>query len=69
MDSLRKLGLTEESYATRWDFMQRRFTERRVNANVEWYFVIGQCHGNGALLDVGVDGAFSETCLHKVPTL
>ena len=49
------------------DFMQRRFTERRVNANVEWCFVIGQCHGNSALFDVGVDGVFSETSLHKVP--
>ncbi len=33
----------------------------RVNANVELCFVIGQCHGNSALFDVGVDGAFSET--------
>ncbi len=36
------------------DFMQRLFTECRVNANVEWCFVIGQCHGNNALFDVGV---------------
>ncbi len=36
------------------DFMQRRFTERLVNANVKYCFMIGQCHGNGALLDVGV---------------
>ncbi len=47
--------------------MQRRFTERRVNANVEWCFLIGQCRGNSALFDVGVDGAFSETSLHKTP--
>ena len=45
------------------DFMQRRFTERRVNANVEWCFVIGQCHGNGARFDVGVDA----TCASNVP--
>ncbi len=48
------------------DFMQRRFAERRFNANVEWCFVIGQCHGNSALFDVGVDAASSETSLHKV---
>ncbi len=46
---------------------QRRFTERRVNANVEWCSVIGQCHGNSVLFDVGVDAAFSERPLHKVP--
>ncbi len=28
--------------------MQRRFAERRVNANVEWCVVIGQCHGKCA---------------------
>ncbi len=28
--------------------MQQRFAERRVNANVEWCVVIGQCHGNCA---------------------
>ncbi len=49
------------------DFMQRRFTERRVSANVEWCFVIGQCHGNSAPFDVGVDATFSET-LQKVPS-
>ncbi len=31
------------------NLMQRRCTERRVNANAEWCFVIGQCHGNSAL--------------------
>ncbi len=49
--------------------MQRRFTERHVNTKVEWCFVIGQCHGNNVLFDVGVDGAFSETSLHKVPSV
>ncbi len=51
------------------DFMQRRFTERRVSTNIEWCFVIGQCHGNNALSDVGVDAAFGETSLHKVPNV
>ncbi len=49
------------------DFMQRLFTECRVNANVEWCFVIGHCHGNGALFDVGVDAEFSETSLQQFP--
>ncbi len=31
------------------------------------FFMIGQCHGNSALYDVGVDVAFSETSLHDVP--
>ncbi len=44
------------------DFMQRRFTERCINANVELCFVIGQCHGNGALFDVGV----GATCASNV---
>ncbi len=39
----------------------------RKLADVEWCFVIGQCHGNRAVFDVGVDGAFSETSLRKVP--
>ena len=47
--------------------MQLRSTERRVNLHVEWCFVIDQCHGNSALSDVGVDGALTETSLHKVP--
>ncbi len=47
------------------DFMQRRLTERRVNAKVEWCFVIGQCHGNGALFDVGTTCA--PNVVHKVP--
>ncbi len=49
--------------------MQRRFTERRVNANVEWRFVIGHCHENSTLFGIGFDGAFSETSLHKVPKI
>ncbi len=50
------------------EIMQRRFTERRVNANVEWYFVIGQCHGNGTLFDVGVDVTCASNAVHKVPS-
>ncbi len=50
------------------DFMQRRFAERCVNANVELCFVIGQCHGNGALFDVGVGATCASNVVHKVPT-
>ncbi len=49
------------------DFMQRRFTERRVNTNVGWCFMIGQCHGNGALFDVGVTCA--SNVMQKVPNV
>ncbi len=49
--------------------MQRRFTERRVNACVEWCYVNGKCHGNGSLFDVVVDGAFSETSLNEVSSV
>ncbi len=49
--------------------MQRRFTERRVNANVELCFVIGQCHGNSALFDVGVGATCVSNVVHKVPNV
>ncbi len=49
------------------DFMQRRFTERRANANQ--CFVIGHCHGNGALFDVGVGAICASNVVHKVPNL
>ena len=49
--------------------MQRRFTEGLINANVEWCFVIGQYHGNGALYDVGVGTTCASNVVHKVPNV
>ena len=49
------------------DFMQRRLTERRVNANVELCFMIGHCHANGALFDIGVAATCASNVVHKVP--
>ncbi len=48
------------------DFMQRRLTERRVNASVKKSTVSMTLANHEAPLDVGVDAAFSETALHKV---
>ncbi len=64
---MRHLKFWHQTSLFKLTFMQRRFTERRVNANVEWCFVIGQCHGNGALFDVGVGATCASNVVHKVP--
>ncbi len=38
-----------------------------VNVDVEWRFVIGQCHGNGVRFDVGVGATCASNVMHKVP--
>ncbi len=48
------------------DFMQRRFTERRVNDNVIKSTVSMALANRETPFDVGVDAAFSETSLRKV---
>ncbi len=48
--------------------MQRRFTECRINANVKLCFVIGQCHGNSALFDIGIGATCTSNVVHKVPS-
>ncbi len=40
-----------------------------ANANVELCFVIGQCHGNGALSDVGVGATCASNVVHEVADL
>ncbi len=47
--------------------MHRHFTERRVNANVEWFFMIGHCHGNSALFDVALTGRSAKHRCVKFP--
>ena len=43
-------------FCTNGDFMQRRCTEHRINANIERCFVIGQCHGNSGFLTLTLTG-------------
>ncbi len=47
--------------------MKRRFTERSANANVKKSTVSMALANHETPFDVGVDAAFSETSLHKVP--
>ncbi len=51
------------------DFMQRRFTERRVNANVTKSTVSMALANHETPFDVGIHPAFSEVLLHKVSTV
>ncbi len=49
------------------DFMQRRFTERSVKANTKKSTVFMAMANHETPFNVGIDAAFSETSLHKVP--
>ncbi len=49
--------------------MQRRFAERRVNTNVKKSTVSMALANHETQFDVGVDAAFSETSLPKIPNL
>ncbi len=51
------------------DFMQRHFPERPINANVTRSTVSMALANHEMPFDVRVHAAFSETSLHKVPTV